>query len=72
MKQKNYFFSKKERRYRALQLQASLRSYHTLQVKFDLHGLCFLNYCEVISKRILIIFAPEEAEIFEDYLFILA
>ena len=29
-------------------------------------------YCEVISKRILIIFAPEEAEIFIDYLFILA
>jgi hypothetical protein len=23
-------------------------------------------YCEVISKRILIIFAPEEAEIFKD------
>jgi hypothetical protein len=30
------------------------------------------KYCEVISKRILIIFAPEEAEIFIDYLFILA
>jgi hypothetical protein len=30
------------------------------------------KYCEVISKRILIIFAPEEAEIFKDYLFILA
>jgi hypothetical protein len=29
-------------------------------------------YCEVISKRILIIFAPEEADIFKDYLFILA
>ena len=29
-------------------------------------------YCEVISKRILIIFAPEEAEIFKEYLFILA
>ena len=29
-------------------------------------------YCEVISKRILIIFAPEEAEIFKDYLNILA
>jgi len=29
-------------------------------------------YCEVISKRILIIFAPEEAKIFKDYLFILA
>jgi hypothetical protein len=29
-------------------------------------------YCEVISKRILIIFAPEEAEIFKDYMFILA
>jgi hypothetical protein len=28
--------------------------------------------CEVISKRILIIFAPEEAKIFKDYLFILA
>jgi hypothetical protein len=30
------------------------------------------NYCEVISKRILIIFAAEEAEIFKDYFFILA
>jgi hypothetical protein len=30
------------------------------------------KYCEVFSKRILIIFAPEEAEIFKDYLFILA
>ena len=30
------------------------------------------KYCEVISKRILIIFAPEEAEIFKDDLFILA
>jgi hypothetical protein len=29
-------------------------------------------YCEVIAKQILIIFAPEEAEIFKDYLFILA
>jgi hypothetical protein len=29
------------------------------------------NYCKV-SKRILIIFAPEEAEIFKDYLFLLA
>jgi hypothetical protein len=29
-------------------------------------------YCEVVSKRILIIFVPEEAEIFKDYLFILA
>jgi hypothetical protein len=29
-------------------------------------------YCEVIYKRILIIFVPEEAEIFKDYLFILA
>jgi hypothetical protein len=27
-------------------------------------------YCEVVSKRILIFFAPEEAEIFKDYLFI--
>ena len=30
------------------------------------------NYCEFISKRILIIFAPEEAETFKDYLFTLA
>ena len=30
------------------------------------------RYCEVISKRILIIFAPEEAELFKDYFFILA
>jgi hypothetical protein len=30
----------------------------------------YFFYCEVISKRILIIFAPEEAEIFKDYLFI--
>ena len=29
-------------------------------------------YCEVISKRILIIFAPEDADIVNDYLFILA
>jgi len=29
------------------------------------------SYCEV-SKRILIIFAPEEAEIFKDYLFLSA
>jgi hypothetical protein len=29
-------------------------------------------YCEVISKRIFTMFAPEEAEIFKDYLFILA
>jgi hypothetical protein len=28
------------------------------------------NYSEVISKRILIICAPEEAEIFKDYLFL--
>jgi hypothetical protein len=30
------------------------------------------NYFEVISKRVLIIFAPEQAEIFKNYLFILA
>jgi hypothetical protein len=30
------------------------------------------NYSGVYSKPILIIFAPEEAEIFKDYLFILA
>jgi hypothetical protein len=30
------------------------------------------KYCEVFSKRILIMFAPEEAEISKDYLFILA
>ena len=30
------------------------------------------NYCLVISKWILIIFAPEETEIFKDYLFIIA
>jgi hypothetical protein len=29
-------------------------------------------YCQVSSKRILIIFAPEEAEIFKDYSFVLA
>ena len=29
-------------------------------------------YCEVSSKRILIIFAPEEVEIFKGYLFALA
>ena len=29
------------------------------------------KYGEVISKRILIIFAPEEAELFKDYLFTL-
>ena len=27
------------------------------------------NYCEVISKRILIIFAPEEAEIFRLFVY---
>ena len=36
---------------------------HILQIFFN---------CEVISKWILIIFAPEEAEIFKNYLFILA
>jgi hypothetical protein len=30
------------------------------------------HHCEVISNRILIIFAPEEADIFNDYLLILA
>jgi hypothetical protein len=36
---------------------------------FFLHGHIFQkNYSEVISKRILIIFAPEEAEIFKTYL----
>jgi hypothetical protein len=29
-------------------------------------------YCEVSSMRILIIFAPEEAEILKGYLFLLA
>jgi hypothetical protein len=29
-----------------------------------------MYYCEVVSKRILIMFVPEEAEIFKDYLFI--
>ena len=40
----------------------------------NLHFSIFF-YCEVISKRILIIFqffTPEDAEIFKDYLFILA
>jgi hypothetical protein len=38
------------------------------------YKITFFNfvYCEVISKRILINFAPEEAEIFKDYFFILA
>jgi len=36
------------------------------------HFFNFFFYCEVISKWILIIFAPEEAEIFKDYLFSLA
>ena len=31
-----------------------------------------MYYCEVVSKRIFIMFVPEEAEIFRDYLFILA
>jgi hypothetical protein len=30
------------------------------------------NYLKVISKRILAMFAPEEAEIFKDYLFLSA
>jgi len=39
-------------------------SYKTTFLKFV--------YCEVIFKRIFIISAPEEGEIFKDYLFILA
>jgi hypothetical protein len=34
------------------------------------HFSIIVFYCEVISKRILIIFAPEEAEIFKNDLFI--
>ena len=35
--------------------------------------LCYIFHIKPhFSKRILIIFAPEEAEIFKDYLFILA
>ena len=41
-------------------------------LRYIFHILHFFFYCEVISKWILIIFAPEEAEIFKDYLFILA
>jgi hypothetical protein len=42
--------------------------------EFISYKTTFFNffYCEVISNRILIIFAPEEAEIFKYYLFILA
>ena len=36
------------------------------------HIFQFFFYCEVILKRILIILTPEEAEIFKEYLFILA
>jgi hypothetical protein len=36
------------------------------------HFSIIFVYCEVISKRILIIVVPEEAEIFKDYLFVLA
>jgi hypothetical protein len=39
-----------------------------LRYIFHLKPHLIFFYCEVISKRILIIFAPEEAEIFKDYL----
>jgi hypothetical protein len=41
-------------------------------VDFSISNHIKKKYCEVISERILIIFAPEEAKIFNDYLFILA
>jgi hypothetical protein len=43
-----------------------------LNKNVDFSDFIFVKICEVISKQILIIFAPEEAEIFKDYLFILA
>ena len=43
-----------------------------LRYIFPIKPHFFFFYCEVISKRMLIIFAPEEAEIFKDDLFILA
>jgi hypothetical protein len=43
----------------------------TLYISYKTTFLIFF-YCEVISIRILIIFAPEEAEILKYYLFILA
>ena len=43
----------------------------TLYISYKTTFFNFI-YCEVISKRTLIIFAAEEAEIFKDYLVILA
>jgi len=43
-----------------------------LRYIFHINHIFRQKYCEVVSKRILIIFAPEEAKIFNDYLFILA
>jgi hypothetical protein len=51
----------------------NLACLYTLFVALDFTlYISYKAYCEVISKRILIIFAPEEAEIFKDYFFILA
>jgi hypothetical protein len=52
-------------------MDISIRHPQFYAIYFILNHIFQKNYCEVISKRILSIFAPEEAEIFKDYLFIL-
>jgi hypothetical protein len=52
-------------------MDISIRHPRFYAIYFILNHIFQKNYCEVISKRILSIFAPEEAEIFKDYLFIL-
>jgi hypothetical protein len=47
--------------------------YHRFYAIYFIENHIFQQkYCEVVSKRILIMFAPEEAKIFNDYLFIFA
>jgi hypothetical protein len=50
--------------------QVFVTLYFTLYISYKTTFSIFF-YCDVISKRILIMFAPEEAQIFKDYLFIL-
>ena len=50
----------------------SIRHLRFYTIYFILNHIFQFFYCEVISKRILIIFASEEAEIIKDYLYILA
>jgi hypothetical protein len=53
-------------------MDISIRHPRLYAIYFIQNHIFQKNNCEVISKRILIIFAQEEAEIFIDYLFILA